>query len=164
MSNKYLMLGLGGALIVVGGLFLYSKSNSSLTYTPPAKTEATTDLPPVIPSAGVSVLPPSGTASESSVKEFSMNSWMDNVDGKMAAHFSLAEMTVKKGDTVRVKVTNTKGQHDFKIDEFKVDLETPEGKEVMVEFVADKVGDFEFYCSKYNHRSIGQKGTLHVTE
>ena len=164
MSNKYLMLGLVGVLLVVGGLFVVSKNNDAKTsYTAPV--EPTSDLPPVVPSAGVSVTTPAeGAPATPGVKEFSMDSWMEKVGDKMTAHFSLAEMVVKKGDTVRVKLKNTKGTHDFKIDEFKVDLETPEGKEVMVEFVADKVGDFEFYCSKYNHRQIGQKGTLRVTE
>jgi uncharacterized protein (DUF2344 family) len=41
------------------------------------------------------------------VKEFTMTSWMDKIDGKMAAHFSLKEIVVKKGDKVRINITNT---------------------------------------------------------
>jgi len=37
--------------------------------------------------------------------------------------YSLKEMRVKKGDIVRVKATNTKGMHDFTIDEFGVTSE-----------------------------------------
>lgn len=163
MSQKSLLIGLAGILIVGGGLFFVLGDRApSMSY---ENKEATSPLPPVVPSAGVAVtVPPASTTTSGSVKEFSMTSWMETIDGKMSAHFSLSEMVVKKGDTVRVKVKNTKGTHDFKIDEFNVALDTPEGQEVMVEFVADKVGDFEYYCSKYNHRQIGQKGTLRVTE
>ncbi len=163
MSNKFIVLGLLGGLLLVGGLFYVSMSRDGKMVAQ-APVEAKSDLPPVTPSAGVTVNPPTPVAATPGVKEFSMNSWMESVDGKMSAHFSLAEMIVKKGDTVRVKVKNTKGTHDFKIDEFGVALETPEGQEVMVEFIADKVGDFEYYCSKWNHRDIGQKGVLRVSE
>jgi len=165
MQNKYIILGLVGLLAIGGFLMMRgSGGDANLTYEPTQDTN-TYPLPtPVIPSAGVSVQPITPGAATTGVKEFTMTSWMETVDGKMTAHFSLAEMVVKKGDTVRVKVKNTKGTHDFKIDEFNVALETPEGEEVMVEFVADKAGDFEFYCSKWDHRKIGQTGRLKVTE
>lgn len=99
------------------------------------------------------------------VKEFTMTSWMDKTaDGKMSAHFSLNEMKVKKGDTVKITITNTAGTHDFVLDEFNVAKETPLNQPVTVEFVADKAGTFEYYCSKYNHRQLGQKGNLIVEE
>ena len=97
------------------------------------------------------------------VKEFTMTSWMDKTaDGKMSPHFSLNEIKVKKGDTVKITITNTAGTHDFVLDEFNVAKETPLNQPVVVEFVADKVGTFEYYCSKYNHRQLGQKGNLIV--
>ncbi len=166
MSPKYLLMGFVGVLVVVGGLFLLSSQDESqLKFTTEQEKINTYPEPtPVVPSAGVTVAPVTPTTVTTSSKEFTMNSWMETVDGKMAAYFGLKEMVVKKGDTVRIKITNTAGVHDFKIDEYKIALDTPEGKEVMVEFVADKVGDFEYYCSKYNHRNIGQKGILRVTE
>ncbi|MSU74269.1 hypothetical protein EXS57_00645 [Candidatus Kaiserbacteria bacterium] len=102
------------------------------------------------------------TPAEGTVKEFSMTSWMETTDGKMSAHFSLNEIRVKKGDTVKITITNTAGTHDFVLDEFNVAKETPLNEPVVVEFVADKTGTFEYYCSKYNHRQIGQKGNLIV--
>ncbi|MBI2675552.1 MAG: hypothetical protein HYX24_03780 [Candidatus Aenigmarchaeota archaeon] len=96
-------------------------------------------------------------------KEFSMTSYYEMVDGKPKTAFSLKEMQVKKGDRVRVKITNTKGAHDFVIDEYNVRIETPLNQEVVAEFVADKAGDFIYYCSKPNHREWGQWGTLRVT-
>lgn len=98
----------------------------------------------------------------STIKEFTMTSWMDKIDGKMAAHFSLNEIRVKKGDTVKIRITNTAGTHDFTLDEFGIKKETPLNQSVDVEFVADKVGTFEYYCSKYNHRALGQRGNLIV--
>lgn len=91
-----------------------------------------------------------------------MTSFFEMVDGKPAPQFSVKEIRVTKGDRVRIKVTNTKGMHDFVIDEFKVYKETPLNEEVVVEFTADKAGSFVYYCSKPNHRSLGQWGTLVV--
>ncbi|MDO8742129.1 MAG: cupredoxin domain-containing protein [bacterium] len=97
------------------------------------------------------------------IKEFMMTSWMDKTaDGKMSPHFSLSEMKVKKGDTVKITITNTAGTHDFTLDEFGIRKDTPLNQPVTVEFVADKAGTFEYYCSKYNHRQLGQRGNLIV--
>lgn len=99
------------------------------------------------------------------VREFSMDSFMNmNGDGSRVAGFSLKQITAKKGETVRINVNNLRGTHDFVIDEFGVKEETPEGKVTVVEFVADKVGEFKYYCSKYDHRQLGQEGTLIVEE
>ena len=100
----------------------------------------------------------------SAVKEFSMTSWYDMVDGKPATHFSISEIKVKKGDTVRIKVTNTKGNHDFALDEYGIKVPTPLDKEVTIEFKADKAGSFKYYCSMPGHRMMGQEGTLIVEE
>lgn len=74
-------------------------------------------------------------------------------------------LTVKKGDTVRVVFKNEDGFHDFKIDELGVATKQIQGgSEETVEFVADKAGTFEYYCSVGKHRDMGMKGTLTVTE
>ena len=87
------------------------------------------------------------------------------MDGqKFSAGFSVKEISVKKGDKVRIIVTNIKGTHDFNIDEFSVHKETPEGEKTSIEFTADKVGSFKYYCSMPNHRQMGQEGTLNVAE
>ena len=105
-----------------------------------------------------------GTMMEGDVKEITMTSFYEIVDDQPKPQFSITEINVKKGDKVRIKVTNTKGNHDINIDEFNVSAETPLGQEVVVEFVADKVGTFEYYCSKPGHRELGHWGTLTVTE
>jgi heme/copper-type cytochrome/quinol oxidase subunit 2 len=93
-----------------------------------------------------------------SAKEFSTTAYYDET----GVWFSLKEMRVKKGDLVRVHATNTKGMHDFVIDEFGIKKELPLNEEVTFEFTADKTGEFVFYCSKPGHRAKGQWGTLIV--
>ncbi|MDQ5952387.1 MAG: plastocyanin, partial [Patescibacteria group bacterium] len=73
--------------------------------------------------------------------------------------------TVQKGDTVRIIFKNEDGFHDLKIDEFNVATKQIQGgAEETVEFVADKAGTFEYYCSVGKHRDMGMKGTITVTE
>lgn len=102
------------------------------------------------------------TIAEAPLKEFSMTSFTDIVDGKYKPQFSLKEITVKKGDRVKIKITVTNGNHDFKIDEFAISANTQINQETVVEFVADKIGEFIYYCSKPGHRQNGHWGTLKV--
>ncbi len=94
------------------------------------------------------------------LKEFTMTAYYDS----KGMWYSLKEMSVKKGDHVRVKLTNTAGIHDFLINEFGIKKELPLNEEVVVDFIADKVGSFVYYCSKPGHKTGGQWGTLVVTE
>lgn len=101
---------------------------------------------------------------ESEVKEITMTSFVEMVDGKPKPQYSIKDITVKKGDKVRIKITVTSGMHDFKIDEFGVYADTQLNKESVVEFVADKTGEFIYYCTKPGHRENGHWGTLKVIE
>jgi plastocyanin len=92
------------------------------------------------------------------VKEFTTTAYYDET----GVWYSLKEIRVKKGDTVRVMATNTKGMHDFVIDEFSVKKELPMNEAVTIEFTADKTGEFIYYCSKPGHRDKGQWGKLIV--
>lgn len=77
--------------------------------------------------------------------------------------FEPSSITVKKGDTVKITFQNSGGSHDFVIDQFSI--KTPiisSGKEATVQFVADKTGTFEYYCSVANHRAMGMVGNLIV--
>lgn len=100
----------------------------------------------------------------SPVKEFSMTSFVNVVDGKYFPQYSLKEITVNKGDRVKIKITVTSGMHDFKIDEYGIYADTQLNKEYVIEFVADKAGKFEYYCTKPGHRKNGQFGTLTVLD
>jgi len=77
--------------------------------------------------------------------------------------FSPAEIKVKKGDTVKIAFQNIGGTHNWVIDEFNVKTSTIQGgKQEEVEFVADKIGTFEYYCSIGSHRAMGMRGNLIV--
>lgn len=77
--------------------------------------------------------------------------------------FGPAEIRVKKGSMVRVELSIEEGFHDWVLDEFGA--RTPQsgaGKTVTAEFVADRAGVFEYYCSVGKHRELGMIGKLIV--
>ena len=77
--------------------------------------------------------------------------------------FSPSVITVKKGDKVKITFKNTSGFHDFVIDNYGVATkQTQSPTTEVLEFTADKIGSFEYYCSVGTHRAMGMKGTLVV--
>jgi plastocyanin len=74
------------------------------------------------------------------------------------------DIVVQEGDTVEVTLCVTGGSHDWTVDEFDAATDmVSEGDECStVEFVADEVGEFEYYCSVGNHREEGMVGLLIV--
>ena len=133
------------AVVVLGGGFYYYKLGS--------------EAPAIVPGdqmGGQVENQPAETPvnTPTSVKGFT-------VEGRKFS-FTPSLLTVNKGDKVRITFKNLDGLHDLVIDEFNVRTkQIPVGEETM-EFVADKVGSFEFYCSVGNHRAMGMKGTLVV--
>ena len=92
---------------------------------------------------------------EGEVKTFNLEAGM--------FYFSLKEITVNKGDKVKIVLNNAGGMHDWVIDEFSA--RTPQikaGETATIEFTADKTGTFEYYCSVGNHRQQGMVGKLTV--
>lgn len=99
------------------------------------------------------VTPPPAAGSE--IKTFS-------ITGKNFS-FSQSEIQVKKGDKIRINFSSTSGFHDWAIDEFNAKTQqVSTGQSDAVEFVADKAGTFEYYCSVGTHRQMGMKGKLIV--
>ena len=77
--------------------------------------------------------------------------------------FDPATINVKKGEKVKVVLTAVDMPHDFDLDEFGVNGAVAQpGETVEVEFTADQVGKFEYYCSVGKHRANGMVGTLVV--
>ena len=77
--------------------------------------------------------------------------------------FTPEEIRVNLGDRVVLTYENGGGFHDWVLDEF--DAATRQisgGQSQTIEFVADKAGEFEFYCSVGNHRARGMVGTFIV--
>ncbi|MDQ3075899.1 MAG: cupredoxin domain-containing protein [bacterium] len=95
------------------------------------------------------------SVSTGAVKEFT-------VDGKNFA-FAPSKITVKKGDKVKITFKNSEGFHDWVIDEFGAATKQAKAPTTeVIEFVANKTGSFEYYCSVGQHRAMGMKGTLVV--
>lgn len=72
------------------------------------------------------------------------------------------DLQVKVGDKVRIEFTSTEGFHDWKVDEFAATSRVKASESTSIEFVADKVGTLEYYCSVGSHRQLGMKGKLVV--
>jgi len=72
-------------------------------------------------------------------------------------------ITVKKGETVKIVMHSVSMMHDFNIDELNVRMPiVKNGDTGIVEFTADKVGTFEYYCSVGQHRANGQVGKITI--
>lgn len=63
--------------------------------------------------------------------------------------FSPDIIKVKKGNKVIINITSEDVEHGFNIDEYKINKTIPAGGNVTVEFIADVVGKFDFYCNVY---------------
>ncbi|MAG20347.1 cytochrome C oxidase subunit II [archaeon] len=75
------------------------------------------------------------------VKEFVMTAkQFDFVPGRI---------TVNKGDRVRLKITSVDVKHGFSLSEFGINRDLEVDKQEVIEFVADKVGEFKFRCSVF---------------
>ncbi len=57
------------------------------------------------------------------------------------------EIRVKQGDEVKLNIEVESGSHGFAIPEFGVNAKLNEGSEATVTFVADKKGEFKFFCN-----------------
>jgi len=78
-------------------------------------------------------------------------------------YYSIKEINVKKGDKVKIVLTGKDMMHDFNIDELNVKSDKVKlGESTTIEFTADKVGTFEYYCSIGQHRKNGQVGKITI--
>jgi len=130
--NKIYLIILVGLLIV--GAVLFINQNKPL------------------PKQEISVSAPEVNTSSSPVQEFVMTAknWS----------FDPGTITVKQGERVRFKIKSVDVEHGFALPDFGIDKKLEPGKEVVVEFVADKKGEFSFYCSVFcgqGHREMTGK-------
>lgn len=132
-------------LVIVGVIALTSQKTE----------EENTALPQNSESPAESTEESTESTEKSQVKEFTLTG--------TNYQFSLNEIKVNQGDTVRITFVNGGGLHDWTIDEFNAATSRlQEGQQETIEFVADQAGQFEYYCSVGNHRALGMKGTLVV--
>ena len=79
--------------------------------------------------------------------------------------FRPGSLRVRKGEQVKLVMAAADHDHGFKLDDFDINQKIPKGTTVVVEFIADKAGTFQFRCSSVcglGHRNM--KGTLVVEE
>lgn len=63
--------------------------------------------------------------------------------------FEPSTIKVRQGDFVRFRVTSTDVDHGIAIDEYGINVKVPEGETKIVEFTADKKGEFTYRCSVF---------------
>lgn len=142
-------------LLVGGGLYIFSQQKNTTSQTPATQNQQGAAPTSMEPSGTPAVTETTGDAMTASTKEIT-------VTGQNFS-FTPSTITVKKGDKVKLTFKNAGGVHDFTIDELGVKTkQIPGGQSDTVEFIADKAGTFEYYCSVGNHRQLGMKGTLTV--
>ncbi len=77
--------------------------------------------------------------------------------------FDVKEIKVKQGDTVTINFISSDGFHGWNIDAFAAATQKVQpGTPTSVTFVADKKGEFEYYCPVGEHRAHGMVGKLIV--
>ncbi len=76
--------------------------------------------------------------------------------------FSPKEITVKEGQTVKIRLTSDDSPHTFTIDELGVNTQFTWGRDTVISFTATKKGKFQFYCSVPGHKESGMTGTINV--
>ena len=77
--------------------------------------------------------------------------------------FEPSTIEVSKGDRVRLLVTSTDVPHGISITEYGINERLDPGKEVKIEFTADKEGTFTAFCSVFcGSGHGGMKGRLIV--
>lgn len=75
------------------------------------------------------------TSASGEVKEFT-------IDAKNF-EFDLKEMKVNKGDTVKITLKNSEGNHAVKFEGYNKEVQGNKN----ISFVADKTGEFKYSCS-----------------
>ena len=138
-------------LILVAGVFLWQRRATAPT--PPIITQ----LPvPQTPSPQATVVPtPLAQKISGDVREFTITARQYTFDP--------GEIRVKNGDRVRITLTSIDVTHGIAIPEFGFNLTAQVGETQSAEFVADKTGTFDLFCSLFcgsGHRDM--KGKLIV--
>lgn len=164
MKSVRLLLLIPVAAVVLAGC---TQQGASTTATPEAETQDEMML-----QDETSLINPEGdmvqdTGAPTSTSEAVMDE-EGNIVVEMGNYsFSPSTMTVKAGDTVKLKLVNKDMMHDFVIDELDVESNVLEevGQEEVFEFTVPasaKGKSYEYYCSVGDHREKGMVGTLIV--
>lgn len=124
------------------------------------KSDADTDVSSKFSAPGFEDVPEAivvDSNSEDEVKEF-------NIIAKKW-EFEPGTIEVNRGDKVKLNIKSTDVKHGFSLSDFGINKDLNPGETTTVEFTADKLGTFTFFCSVYcgsGHQDM--KGTLIVNE
>jgi plastocyanin len=147
-------------IIIIIGYLVYANSTpveEVLNETGNTLNNVVDDMPDTTATSTATTSPATSTpaATTGSVKSFT-------VEGSSYS-FTPSTITVNKGDTVKITFVNKNGIHDLVVDGYNVRTkQIGAGKQETIQFVANKTGTFEYYCSVGNHRAMGMKGSLKV--
>ena len=79
--------------------------------------------------------------------------------------FQPREISVRKGETVRLAVKSADGEHCFAVDDLRIEKRVLPGRTTTVDVTPDKAGTFPFYCClETGAAAEKQRGRLIVTE
>jgi heme/copper-type cytochrome/quinol oxidase subunit 2 len=79
--------------------------------------------------------------------------------------FDPAVVTIRKGETVRVVLSATDGEHCFAVDALRVEKRIRPGHETTFDLTPDRAGRFPFYCCLESGKAAEvERGELTVTE
>jgi nitrosocyanin len=160
-SNKMMPVLVLGAVVIVGLLGVMMMKGKSKTADDNMKTDVTQETNSVAPEASTA---PADQTSPAADTQTNNDVKVINVEAG-SFYYKPNVISVKKGEKVKIVMTSKDMMHDFNIDELNVKLPiTKSGETNSVEFVANKVGTFEYYCSVGQHRAHGQVGKITVTE
>ena len=122
------------------------------------KTDTTTDAPVKDPAKTDEAKAPATTAAAEKTLTMTGENFKFMMDG-----VKNPDITVAKGTKVTIKFTSTEGFHDWRLDEYVVGTDKVNADaSSSVTFVADKAGEFEYFCSVGSHRAQGMKGKFVV--
>lgn len=166
MKNKiFIFSGFGVIILLVVWYFSTSNVAKGPVVNPASQVPVATPTPPTSAELlSPSVTPTASLDNQSAVGEEMMTPQIQEVV-IIATNFKYdkQEVKVRQGDKVRLIFKNAEGFHDLVIDEFNVKTQKlEEGKQETLEFVANRSGTFEFYCSVGSHRQMGMVGKLIV--
>lgn len=127
MNKNTLATGLIVAFLIIGTVFLIAQRRTS--HAPSITSQQNDNTTQNQPTSDPNI----------PVKEFSMT----------AKQFSFDPETikVKQGDKVRLTIKSTDVPHSFALPDFNVNVDLQPDKTETIEFIANKAGEFTFFCS-----------------
>jgi cytochrome c oxidase subunit 2 len=135
-------------IVLLGFSFLKAPSQEEFTEEVPISIEEETGIGESIPEELEEIPSPV-------VKEFTIT----------ASNFKFepSNLAVNQGDIVKITLINEGGTHNIFFEEYneRTNVESAPVTQTL-EFVADQLGSFAFWCEVSTHRALGMEGTLVV--